>query len=205
LALSSILVPMIRMFGHLYAAIYFVDEPPFPWPPFRERVLDETTTPTCLSGAAPLFFSRRPVRERVLNAKTVPASLASCRPLLSRFRPCRSRALHSPAGRGTHGLKRGNTARHNAGQAGTVFASRTRSLDSEGLAWFCAGDADRRCCVVKHPLTERRPGKGGPSAKYTAVYTATMVSDHSICVDQQCMRHIFYFVIPFALRFSKCR
>ncbi|KAK1666694.1 hypothetical protein QYE76_054853 [Lolium multiflorum] len=68
------------------------------------------------------------------------------------------------AGRGT-AAKRGNTARHN-GQAGTVFASRTRSLDSEG-AWFCAGDADRRCCVVKHPLTERRPGKGGPSAKLT--------------------------------------
>ncbi|KAK1687137.1 hypothetical protein QYE76_047985 [Lolium multiflorum] len=27
-----------------------------------------------------------------------------------------------------------------------------------GLAWFCAGEAGRRCCLVKDPFTERRPG-----------------------------------------------
>ena len=163
---------MIRMFGHLYAAIYFVDEPPFPWPPFRERVLDETTTPTCLSGAAPLFFSRRPVRERVLNAKTVPASLASCRPLLSRFRPCRSRALHSPAGRGTHGLKRGNTARHNAGQAGTVFASRTRSRTGQRGTGVVLRRRCRSALLCRQAPVDGTPtGERGPFCKvYGGVY-----------------------------------
>ncbi|KAK1605149.1 hypothetical protein QYE76_028822 [Lolium multiflorum] len=37
-----------------------------------------------------------------------------------------------------------------------------------GLPWFCAGEADRRCCLVKDPFTERRPGKGGSSAKIVA-------------------------------------
>ncbi|KAM0903815.1 hypothetical protein ACQ4PT_018433 [Festuca glaucescens] len=44
-----------------------------------------------------------------------------------------------------------------------------------GLAWFCAGEACRRSCLVKDSFTERRPGKGGPAAKYPA----PLVSDHS--------------------------
>ena len=71
-----------------------------------------------------------------------------------------------------HGLKRGNRGRHDAREAGTILALRTRSRT--GRREKKSGDApERQVGVVVSSKTRSQNGgrgKGGPSTKYIAAY-----------------------------------
>jgi hypothetical protein len=91
---------------------------PFPRLAFRQRVLDDTTTPICISGAEP----RQSLAVQYVNESLMQRP---CRPAQHYAGPCCRASNRVSTDR--HGLKHDNRGRHDAREAGTVFALRTRS------------------------------------------------------------------------------
>jgi hypothetical protein len=109
----------------VYTAVYFAEGPPFP----GRRSVNGCLTTQQRRSASPAQNHASPSlsSERVLDAKTVPACPALCRAVLPRFKPCVPRPAGECRARDRHGLKRDNRGRHDAREAGTVLALRTRS------------------------------------------------------------------------------